>query len=149
MRSDARAGAATRPEPTLAGSPPAAGLDATAVADARAALARLRRFGGETLVRDMAVLFDGMVAERLMAARHAASVGDADVLGQAAHGLRSSCGQFGATDAVRCCVELETAVEQGDAAPALAASVARLDAACTAFRRWLAGELARTPPPAR
>ncbi len=113
-------------------------------AERRAALARLRRFGGERLVRNMAALFLDALPERLDAARRAAAADDAAALAAAAHSLRSSCAQFGAGEAARLCAAVEGAAERGDRRAA-ATLVAPMAAACESFRAWLVAELAEGP----
>jgi HPt (histidine-containing phosphotransfer) domain-containing protein len=93
----------------------------------------------------MAVLFVAGMAERLAAARAALGTGDRAALAAAAHGLRSSCAQFGAETAAGCCQALEDAAGREAAevdGAALAALVDRTDGECAAYRRWLEGELA-------
>ena len=126
----------------------APGPDDALAAGGRAALARLRRFGGDALVRDMAVLFTGMAAERLAVARRAAASGDREALRDAAHGLRSSYAQFGASEAARRSLDVETAVERGEPVPALVHATARLQEACAVFDAWLAAELRGASPDA-
>ena len=62
-----------------------------------AALESLRRFGGEKLLREMTALFLSSAPPRLAAARSAAAANDAEGVRRAAHSLKSSAGQLGAT----------------------------------------------------
>jgi HPt (histidine-containing phosphotransfer) domain-containing protein len=127
--------------------PDAAGADPAEVAERRAALARLRRFGGARLVRDMAALFLAETPERVDAARRALAAGDRDALARAAHALRSSLGQFGATAAASACAELEAAAA-GAPASELEAGVDRLARLCAECRAWFEGEIAAPDAPA-
>ena len=60
------------------------------------ALARLRRFGGDKLVREMIDLYLTTAPERLAAARNGASSGDLPSTELALHSLKSSSAQLGA-----------------------------------------------------
>lgn len=60
------------------------------------ALERLRRFGGDKLLREMIALFLGATPERIEAARKAALGGDAAAAERALHSLKSSAAQLGA-----------------------------------------------------
>jgi len=61
-----------------------------------AAIARLRKLGGEKFVGDMIDLFFQYAPQRLAAARAAEAAGDFQALEQAMHPLKSSAGQIGA-----------------------------------------------------
>ena len=61
-----------------------------------AALARLRRIGGEKLVRAMIDSFAANGAARITSAREAAIAGDGQGVSDAAHALKSSAGNLGA-----------------------------------------------------
>jgi HPt (histidine-containing phosphotransfer) domain-containing protein len=116
--------------------------DGDAVAERRAALDRLRRFGGERLLRDMTAIFVEALGERVAAARAAVARSDPDGLEKAAHALRSSCGQFGAGLAARLSAEIESQAAGGVSPASLAGSVERLARECEAYRAWLERELA-------
>lgn len=60
------------------------------------ALERLRRFGGDKLLREMIALFLGAAPERIETARRAALNGDAESAERALHSLKSSAAQLGA-----------------------------------------------------
>jgi HPt (histidine-containing phosphotransfer) domain-containing protein len=107
----------------------------------RAALAMLRRVGGEGLVRDMAALFGEELPERLAAARAALAAADREALWRSAHTLRASCGQIGAAAAARLARELERRAAADDL-PALAPLVDQVEGTSAAYRAWLARELA-------
>lgn len=73
-----------------------------------AAVARLRRLGGEKLVREMIALFLDYAPKRIAAARAAEQSGDLHALAQAVHPLKSSAGNVGA----RAMMELATQIEK-------------------------------------
>jgi HPt (histidine-containing phosphotransfer) domain-containing protein len=116
--------------------------DGDALAERRAALDRLRRFGGERLLRDMTAIFVEALGERVAAARAAVARSDPDGLEKAAHALRSSCGQFGAGAAARLSAEIESQAAGGAPPSSLAGAVERLARECDAYRAWLERELA-------
>ena len=60
------------------------------------ALARLNRWGGDKLIREMTALFRTEVPTRLLAAREAVRDGQCVAAERAAHSLKSSCAQLGA-----------------------------------------------------
>jgi HPt (histidine-containing phosphotransfer) domain-containing protein len=115
----------------------------TAPADERAgheALARLRRFGGDALVRDMWALFAADAPGRVAAARAGAASGDAAAVRLAAHSLRSSCAQLGAAHAAALGEAAERLARRGDLG-SVPAILDRLEAALAAFARWIDGEV--------
>ena len=61
------------------------------------AIARLHRIGGAALVGAMLESFEVNAAARVRSARDAAAAGDARALADAAHSLKSSAGNVGAT----------------------------------------------------
>lgn len=80
--------------------------DAPSPCDARA-LARIRKWGGEKLVRDLLDIFAGQAPERIRAAREGLRAGDAAAAERAAHALRSSCAQLGAVRMLPLCEAIE------------------------------------------
>ena len=84
-----------------------------------AAIARLRKLGGEKFVGDMIDLFFQYAPQRLAAARAAETAGDFQAIEKAMHPLKSSAGQIGA----RLVQDLASQIEklaldkQGDAIP--------------------------------
>jgi two-component system, sensor histidine kinase and response regulator len=72
-----------------------------------AALDRLRRFGGRTLLGKMIDLFLIAAPERIDAAARAEAAGDAEGVEQALHSLKSSSAQLGA-------VRMHRLSEQGE-----------------------------------
>jgi two-component system, sensor histidine kinase and response regulator len=80
------------------------------------ALARLARWGGDQLVRQMVELFLAQAPERLEAARAGLAAGSADEVQRAAHALKSSSAQVGALRVSALCVEIESRGAGGDLA---------------------------------
>ena len=71
------------------------------------ALANIRRLGGEALLGRMIGLFLQHSPARVAALRAALSPPDLKALSAAAHGLKSSAGNFGASDLVVVLAEIE------------------------------------------
>lgn len=86
--------------------PPA---DASAVELDRA-LERLRRFGGDALLRDMIDLFLEHAPKRIAASRQALAANDLAPVRLSVHSLVSSCAQLGAEQMRRLSAEAEQAV---------------------------------------
>jgi HPt (histidine-containing phosphotransfer) domain-containing protein len=108
------------------------------------ALARLRRFGGDTLARDLAAMFVESLPGRAAEARAALAAGDRDTLARVAHGLKSSCAQLGGVDAAARWAALEAAARAaapGAPLDALAPALAEAERAADAHAAWLAAAL--------
>lgn len=103
----------------------------------RAALERLDRLGGASFTRELAGLYLQQTRERVDAARAAVRVSDASAIAQAAHGIRSSSAQLGATEIVALCDSLEDDADRGDLSRA-AEDLSRVADAFEAFAAWLA-----------
>jgi two-component system sensor histidine kinase/response regulator len=73
------------------------------------ALERLRRFGGDTLLRDMIDLFLEHAPRRIAASRHALAGTDLSPLRLSVHSLVSSCAQLGAEQMRRLSADAEQA----------------------------------------
>ncbi|HUP20347.1 MAG TPA: Hpt domain-containing protein [Gemmatimonadota bacterium] len=108
------------------------------------ALDRLRRLGGDELVREMARLFVRLGAERLAAAREGLGRDDPEVVERAAHSLKSSAGNVGAGALAEAADRAEQAAEsaaRGDAPANLAVLVERMEAeyalAAEELARWM------------
>ena len=109
-------------------------------AEGPAALDRLRRFGGDDLVRELAVIFYETSHQRLADVRAGVAANDRRAVARAAHSLRGSCGQIGAVTAAQLARELERDAGTADAS-ALLALAERVDRACADYRAALAREL--------
>ena len=120
--------------------PPAEPVEPAAERAGREALARLRRWGGDALVRDMWAIFAEDAPGRLAAARAGAAAGDAAAVRLAAHSLRSSCAQLGAAAAAELGDAAERAALRGDLAP-VPALVDAIERELARFARWLEGEI--------
>ena len=79
-----------------------------------AALDRLRKFGGDTLLKGMVELFVENAPRSVTEAREALDCGDAAALRAALHGLKSSSGQLGAASVYQACVTGEELASRGD-----------------------------------
>jgi HPt (histidine-containing phosphotransfer) domain-containing protein len=125
---DARADA--RAEASDGGDPPGA----------LAALDRLRGFGGEPLLRDMAAIFVTDTPARIARLERGLAEGNAAAVAYAAHTMKSSFAQFGAAALERLCADAERAARAGDLAPvgALLAGIVREFAS---YRGWLERQL--------
>jgi len=75
---------------------------------------RLTRLGGTRLAGELAAIYLDEMPRRLAAARNALREGDAEVLGETVHGMRSRSAQFGATELVSACQDVELAADRGD-----------------------------------
>jgi histidine phosphotransfer protein HptB len=100
------------------------------------ALARLHRWGGDKLPRDMAALFRTEVPARLRAAREATSQGNCDGAERAAHSLKSTCAQLGAVRMRALADKVEILSAQGHLDP-LSALLDRLEQEFVSFTHWL------------
>jgi HPt (histidine-containing phosphotransfer) domain-containing protein len=110
--------------------------------DAESALARLRRWGGDRLARDMAALFAAAVPERVAAARRALSARDRTAVADAMHALKASCAQLGGAEAAARCVVAERAAREASPDDALAVALEQAADACAAHVAWLGQALA-------
>ncbi|MBW3660756.1 MAG: Hpt domain-containing protein [Gemmatimonadetes bacterium] len=108
-----------------------------------AALLRLRRLGGNALVRRMAGLFVSLGEERVAAARAGVEYGDLDTIERAAHSLKSSAGNVGAIELQRLAEAVERAAAEGRRSAA-AAGVEEMEAAFAEARErieeWTEGD---------
>lgn len=85
-----------------------------------AAIDRLRRLGGDELVRRMGDLFVTLGEERVAAARAGVTYGDLDTIERAAHSLKSSAGNVGAVALQRHAETVERAAAEHRRADAVA-----------------------------
>jgi HPt (histidine-containing phosphotransfer) domain-containing protein len=106
-------------------------------------LARLRRWGGDGLAREMRDNFFSGAAGRLESARAGLASGDAGVYAQAMHALRSSSAQIGALAIARLC---ERAEEKADRAVVddMTDLLDAIDEELAQFNTWLALALGET-----
>jgi len=95
--------------------PTSPSADASAVELDRA-LERLRRFGGDALLRDMIDLFLEHAPKRIAASRQALAANDLAPVRLSVHSLVSSCAQLGAEQMRRLSAEAEQAVAGNPAA---------------------------------
>jgi two-component system sensor histidine kinase RpfC len=110
----------------------------------REALERLRRFGGDALVRDMSAILLADVPERIGAARAGLRARDAAAVRLATHAMKSSCAQFGAVAVARLCEEAEGAARRDELAP-VAPLLDAIEREFDHFRRWLDREVPVAP----
>lgn len=89
--------------------PPSPSADLAGVEIARA-LERLRRFGGDSLLRDMIDLFLEHAPKRIAGSRQALAVNDLAPIRLSVHSLVASCAQLGAERMRRLSAEAEQAV---------------------------------------
>jgi CheY-like chemotaxis protein len=104
--------------------------------DEHAARERLIRLGGPRLANELAAIYLDEMPRRMAVARSALHEGDAEMLGDAAHGMRSSSAQLGATELASACEEVEVAAERGDVVAA-AERLMSVEARYAEFARWL------------
>ena len=86
-----------------------------------AAIARLRKLGGDKFVGAMIDLFFQYAPQRLAAARASAQAGDLQAVEEAVHPLKSSAGQIGAQRVQDLAAQIEKLAmdKQADAIPPL------------------------------
>jgi HPt (histidine-containing phosphotransfer) domain-containing protein len=101
------------------------------------AIARLRGWGGEKLVREMAALFERDVPTRLAAARAALDAGRHEEVERHAHSLKSTGAQLGALRMHRIARETEVAASAGAAPRELGTRLDRLEDAFADHVAWL------------
>jgi HPt (histidine-containing phosphotransfer) domain-containing protein len=95
------------------------------------ALTRLCRLGGNKFAREMIDLFLDYAGKKVAEARQAQTTGDLAGIEKAAHPLKSSAGNVGASQVQDLAAQLEQAAKSGHAA-AVAASLAELEQAFAA-----------------
>jgi len=130
MKGEERARARANDRPAAA-RPPAADPPG-----ARAALERLRGFGGDGLVRDMAAIFLADMPARRARTEAGLAAGDLAAVAHAAHTMKSSALQFGAAALGRLCGDAEQAARGGER-EALARLVPAMGRELDGFGRWL------------
>lgn len=105
----------------------------------------LRRVGREALAIRMIGLFVESAPTRATAIRDGHRDGDLDAVRRAAHSLRPSAGQLGASGLQSLCQEIEDAAAAGDR-DAIGALLPQFDGEVTAALEWLAGLLPHPAP---
>ncbi|MDQ3697552.1 MAG: Hpt domain-containing protein [Gemmatimonadota bacterium] len=110
--------------------------DEHAIACDAAALERLRRLGGEPLVRDMVALFLETIPLRLAAAREGSERGDFAVIKLAARSMKSNCRQLGAYEMRDLAERVERAASALELAP-VPALLDALDSELVRVRQWM------------
>ena len=102
------------------------------------AIIRLRTWGGEQLLRQLAALFRTDTPRRIATAREAARQADWPAVKREAHALRSSSGQMGAMRMADTCAAIEM-LGAGDQRTAIPSLVEALDEEFANFALWLEG----------
>jgi two-component system, sensor histidine kinase and response regulator len=111
--------------------------DASAATDPDA-LARLRRFGGDKLLREMIGLYLDAAPERVAAARAALVTGDVMAAELALHSLKSSSAQLGAARLSRLSDQGEIIARTG-ALDGIAGIIGEMEGELVRVQAWLAG----------
>jgi len=102
------------------------------------ALARLRRFGGDKLLREMIDLYLTTAPERLAAARTGAATGDLPSTELALHSLKSSSAQLGAARVGKLSERGETIARSGTL-EGIEGLVVEMEAELARASEWLTG----------
>lgn len=103
---------------------------------ALAALDRFRRWGGDKLVSDMVAMFAADMPRRIAEVRAAVDDGNPGLVVNAAHSMKSSAAQFGATSVADLCSRLEE-MGEGASPSAMAAMVEEIRTELDEFLVWL------------
>jgi two-component system cell cycle response regulator DivK len=104
-----------------------------------AALARLIQLGGQQFASDLAAIYLDDMPLRIATAQTALHAGNVATLAKAAHSMKSSSAQLGATDLAALCESLEDAAERGDIATSRTHFTA-IEAAYASFASWLSAQ---------
>jgi len=100
---------------------------------------RLIRLGGPRFANELAAIYLDEMPRRIATARGALREGDAELLGEIAHGMRSSSAQLGATELASACEEVELAADCGDVVVA-ASRLMAVEARYAEFAAWLVAQ---------
>ena len=100
------------------------------------AIALLLKWGGEGLVREITAIFLTDAPKRLLAARHAASIGECAETERAAHSLKSSAAQLGAPRIRQISEEIEILAAQGQL-DTISSLIDALDTELARFVAWM------------
>jgi HPt (histidine-containing phosphotransfer) domain-containing protein len=106
------------------------------------ALARLERFGGQALLREMATLYLANAPERIAAVEAALAADDVVAAEYALHSLKSSSAQLGALRLARLC-EAGEQITRGGRLAGVADVVVACRAELERVSAWLTGALDR------
>ena len=103
------------------------------------ALAKMRKLGGEVLVRRLVGLYLELAPQRVAAGREALATGDHETAERSFHSLRSSSANVGASEVSRLAGLLEDSVRRGeeDLGQAVDALEAELAQALEALRQLI------------
>ena len=103
------------------------------------AVARMRRLGGDDLVRKVSGLFIETGRLRMTDLRGGVAAADLTAVARAVHSIRGSAGNVGALSVLQCATEIEQAAlgARADEMPAL---VARLEVAMAAAEKHFGGD---------
>ena len=104
--------------------------------DVRVALEGLRSLGGDSLMKQMVVVFVDYSRDRVQALQAAVAAGDLAAAAAAAHTLKGSSRQLGLMAMGDACLAVEQASKQGDAA-AIQTHTAAVHAQYTTAVEWL------------
>jgi HPt (histidine-containing phosphotransfer) domain-containing protein len=102
-----------------------------------AALKRLLRFGGPSLLDAIVELFRTQVPSKLADCRTAVDIGDATAVQLATHSLRSSSAQLGALSLAVLCGQAESLAEAGELGD-MPELLDRIECEYAAYMKWLA-----------
>lgn len=102
-------------------------------------LQRLNKMGGPVFVRKMIDLFLEEAPVRLAAARKGEAAGDFNSVAEAAHGLKSSAQNFGASRLSRIAANIELQA-RGNTCKNLSSLLSDLEAAYSTAKAWLESE---------
>jgi HPt (histidine-containing phosphotransfer) domain-containing protein len=111
----------------------------------KAAIARLRKLGGEKFLGDMIELFFQYAPQRLAAARAGAQAGDLGAVEKAVHPLKSSAGQIGALRVQDLAMQIEK-LAMNKQADAIQPLLPQLEEAITQVGPLLERERSQPPP---
>ncbi|HEX2093097.1 MAG TPA: Hpt domain-containing protein [Longimicrobiaceae bacterium] len=100
------------------------------------AFVRLRKWGGERLVREMVRVFVAQVPERVAAVRQGLRRSEPAAVEGAAHALKSSSAQLGAPGMRALCAEIESLAARGDLSP-VPALAEELEGEFSRYLEWL------------
>jgi HPt (histidine-containing phosphotransfer) domain-containing protein len=103
-------------------------------------LVRLRKLGGDNLIRKLVAVFGEYARDRVGDAVRAGQSGDLDAVARAAHAVRSSAGNVGAVRLLDVATALEHTARAGQTAP-IPALLSDLHTAFVATRAYLATAL--------